>query len=408
MHNHVNIDSRINMAKTKAAWLDADEAVEALGVSRATLYAYVSRGRIRSEAAPGAQRRSRYSRDDIERLKARSSERRNPEKAAEHALHWGLPILESAITLIADEHIYYRGHELGALARERSVAEVAALLWTGTADARALDAPSRASPAPRAREGMPFIAAAQSALAVASADDPLAYDLRPHAVAQTGWRIVWLLTKLAAGSTRGAETVDATLAAAWQSPRSADLIRAALIACADHELNVSTFTARCVASAGASPYNVAIAGLAALEGTKHGGATARVDAAWDALRRTGDLRAAFAERLRRGELIEGFGHPLYPGGDPRASLLLAMLPKGKAATFARELVAAAKGVIGEAPTVDFALVALARSLGLPSGSALTLFAIGRTIGWIGHAIEQYEANAIIRPRAKYVGAAPVA
>ena len=396
------------MERSKAAWLDADEAVETLGVSRATLYAYVSRGRIRSEAAPGAQRRRRYSRDDIERLKARSRERRNPEKAAEQALHWGLPILESAITLIADERIYYRGHELGSLTRERSVAEVAALLWTGTADARALEPPPRATTAPRTREGVPFIAAAQSALALASADDPLAYDLRPRAVSQTGWRIVWLLTKLAAGSGRAAGTVDATLASAWGAPRSADLIRAALIACADHELNVSTFTARCVASAGASPYNVVIAGLAAHEGTKHGGATARVDAAWDALRRTGDLRAAFAERLRRGEVIEGFGHPLYPGGDPRASLLLAMLPKGKTATFARELVAAAKAVIGEAPTVDFALVALARALGLPSGSALTLFAIGRTIGWIGHAIEQYEANAIIRPRAKYVGATPVA
>ena len=110
---------------------------------------------------------------------------------------------------------------------------------------------------------------------------------------------------------------------------------------------------------------------------------------------------------RRG-FIEGFGHMLYPGGDPRASLLLAMLPKGKPAAFARELVAAAKSVIGEAPTVDFALVALTRALGLPSGSALTLFAIGRTIGWIGHAIEQYQANAIIRPRAKYVGATPTA
>jgi len=71
------------MKESKTAWLDADEAVETLGVSRATLYAYVSRGRIRSEAAPGAQRRNRYSRDDIECLKVRSRERRNPEKAAE-------------------------------------------------------------------------------------------------------------------------------------------------------------------------------------------------------------------------------------------------------------------------------------------------------------------------------------
>src|SRR5688572_3846980 len=182
------------MTRPKAAWLDANEAVKALGVSRATLYAYVSRGRIRSEVAPGGERRSRYSRDDIERLKARSRERRNPEKAAEQALHWGLPILESAITLIADERIYYRGHDAGTLARERSVAEVAALLWTGTADGGVLGPPPR-TPAPsRTRDRLTFIAAAQSALALASADDALAYDLRPRTVAQTGWRIVWLLT----------------------------------------------------------------------------------------------------------------------------------------------------------------------------------------------------------------------
>jgi citrate synthase len=395
------------MERTKPAWLDADEAVEALGVSRATLYAYVSRGRIRSEAAPGTERRRRYARDDIERLKARSRERRNPEKAAEQALHWGLPILESKITLIADEHVYYRGRDAGVLARERSVADVAALVWNGAADGAALGTPPR-TPLPRqARDGTPFIAAAQSALALASAVDPLAYDLRPRTVAQTGWRIVWLLARLAAGSERPGETIDATLAAAWGVPRSAELIRAALIASADHELNVSTFTGRCVASAGGSPYGVVIAGLAALEGTKHGGTTARIDAAWEALRRAGDLRAALTERLRRGETIEGFGHRLYPNGDPRAKLLLSMLPKGKASAFARELAATARAVIGEAPTVDFALVAVARSLGLPSGAALTLFAIGRTVGWIGHAIEQYEANAIIRPRAKYVGAAPL-
>jgi citrate synthase len=395
------------MERAKPSWLDAEQAVEALGVSRATLYAYVSRGRIRSEAAPGADRRRRYSRDDIERLKARSRERRNPEKAAEQALHWGLPILESAITLIADEHIYYRGQDARALARERSVADVAALLWIGATEGAALGPPPRTSPARPPRDGMPFIAAAQAALAIASASDPLAYDLRPRTVAQTGWRIVWLLTRLAAGGSPAA-TVDAALAAAWGAPRSADLLRAALIACADHELNVSTFTARCVASAGASPYKVVIAGLAALEGTKHGGATARVDAAWDALRRSPDLRTALTERLRRGETIEGFGHRLYPSGDPRAALLLSMLPKGKAAAFARELAAAAKAVIGEAPTVDFALVAVARALGLPSGAALTLFAIARTIGWIGHALEQYGAPAIIRPRAKYVGPTPAA
>ncbi len=117
------------------------EAVELLGVSRATLYAYVSRGRVRSEAVPGGNRRSRYSRDDIERLVARSRERRNPAKAAEQALHWGLPILESTITLIADENVYYRGRDASELARSSSLADVAALLWTGAADGGGAFAP---------------------------------------------------------------------------------------------------------------------------------------------------------------------------------------------------------------------------------------------------------------------------
>jgi citrate synthase len=403
----VNIDWTINVRADKPAWVDALEATALLGVSRATLYAYVSRGRIRSESAPGSTRRRRYARDDVERLRARTRERRNPEKAAEQALHWGLPILESSITLIGDGRIYYRGRDAAELARTSSLAEVAALIWTGKADAGSLGEPPRAATAAAARAiaGAPFVARAQAALALAAPSDPLAYDLRPHAVARTGWRILHQLALVAAGPS-SEPTIDAALAAAWGVSRHVDLIRAALILCADHELNVSAFTARCVASAGSSPYGVVIAGLAALEGTKHGGTTVRMEAFWDALRRSARLRAGFADRLRRGEAIEGFGHPLYPGGDPRAAVLLARLPKTKGAKYARDLVSAARDVLGEAPNVDFALVAVARALGLPDGAALTLFAIGRTIGWIGHAIEQYQHNAIIRPRAKYVGENP--
>src|SRR5688572_23506815 len=240
IHTRVNIDSTINMETQKAAWLDADAAVESLGVSRATLYAYVSRGRIRSEAAPGGERRRRYSRDDIERLKARSRERRNPEKAAEQALHWGLPILESAITLIANERVYYRGKDASVLARASTLADVAALLWTGIADSSALTAPARATVPRGARGAESFVAAAQASLAIAAAADPLAYDLRARSVVQTGWRILWQLARVAAHGAAPQSTIDATLAAAWNVPKSADLLRAALILSADHELNVST------------------------------------------------------------------------------------------------------------------------------------------------------------------------
>lgn len=388
--------------KKKTGWLDADGATRLLGVSRATLYAYVSRGFVRSEPVPGKPRQRRYAREDVERLRSRAEERRNPEKAAEHALRWGVPVLESAITLIADGKLYYRGHDACELARTRSLEEVASLIWTGTFDADIFDTPLHVVAGGTHTSDLPFVSRAQSILPLVGSRDPLAFDLRPRSVAQTGWRIVNLLTSVAANSQELADTIEETLANAWGTSNK-DLIRAALIVCADHELNVSAFTARCVASAGSNPYAVVLAGLAALEGTKHGGATARVEALFDELRRSRDLRKDLAARLRRGESIEGFGHPLYPEGDPRATLLLDLLPKSKELTFARALSHAAVSVLGEQPTMDFALVALARTLDLPPGAPLTLFAIGRTIGWIAHAIEQYGQNAMIRPRARYVG-----
>jgi citrate synthase len=393
----------------KTEWIDAREATKRLAVSRATLYAYVSRGFVRSEPVPGKTRERRYAREDVERLRVRAEERRNPEKAAAHALRWGVPILESAITLIADGKLYYRGRDAAELARTHSLEEVAALIWTGSFEADVFDTPLHVVAGTRNTANLPFINRAQSVLPLVAARDPLAFDLRPRGVAQTGWRIVNLLTSVAAESQELEATVEETLARAWnvRSKQGPAIIRAALIACADHELNVSAFTARCVASAGSNPYAVVLAGLAALEGVKHGGATARVAALWDGLRRTKDLRAALGERMRRGEPIDGFGHPLYPDGDPRASLLLELLPKSKELAFARGLVEAADSVLGEPPTVDFALVTVERALALPRGSALTLFAIGRTIGWIAHAIEQYAHDAMIRPRAKYVGPAAV-
>src|SRR2546421_11035767 len=115
-------------------WLSSEDASSRLGVSRATLYAYVSRGLVRSSAAPGDPRQRRYAAEDIDALRNRSEERRDPAKIGERALHWGVPVLESAITLIENGWLYYRGHDVAELARSRSVEEVAALIWTGSFD----------------------------------------------------------------------------------------------------------------------------------------------------------------------------------------------------------------------------------------------------------------------------------
>jgi citrate synthase len=387
--------------------MSAADACRMLRVTPATLYAYVSRGFVRSEATRRASRQRRYSRDDVERLRRRKEGRRDPDAAAAETLRWGLPVLESAITLIADNHLYYRGHDAVVLARSRPVAEVASLIWTGTFD-RAFGEAQSAGPAALAGgRRLPFIASAQAALAVAPVHDPMACDLRPDSVAHTGWRILSLLTTAAAQRTRPA-AIEARLARAWRvDDRGAAAIRAALVLCADHELNVSSFAARAVASAGAHPYAVVSAGLGALEGVRHGGISLRVEVLLQALRRSRNVRAGLGERLRHGETIDGFGHPLYRDGDPRAAALLELLgdayPRSPELAFVLDTTAAAAALIREPPTIDFALAALARVLQLPPGSPLVLFALGRTIGWIGHAIEQYATGQVLRPRAKYVG-----
>jgi citrate synthase len=75
--------------------------------------------------------------------------------------------------------------------------------------------------------------------------------------------------------------------------------------------------------------------------------------------------------------------------------------------FVLNCIDAAGSVVREKPNIDFALAALARVMKLPARSPLNLFAIGRTIGWIGHAMEQYATGQLIRPRAKYIGVAPL-
>ena len=404
---------------TEPPWLTADDAAARLGISRASLYAYVSRGRVRSQKMAGGSRRRGYAREDIERLRRRAEGRRDPDAAAAHALHWGVPVLESAITLIDGSRFYYRGYDAVELARTRSVDEVASLIWTGRLDPGGLRAARtrlrKAPPPLRMPQSGSFVTRAQRALAAVSASDPAAFDLRPEHVAAAGSRILATVVAAATAAPPGVRmsgSIDVALGRAWKlDDRDIGIVRAALILCADHELNVSSFTARCIASAGSSPYAVVIGGLAALEGPRHGGASARAEAMLESVRKSRDLAGAVRARLQRGEPIEGFGHPLYPDGDPRAKALFERLraayPRSPELAFVLAFERAASAAGRGHPNLDFALTAVSRVLRLPPGSPIVLFATGRTIGWIGHAIEQYATGQLIRPRAKYVGERPV-
>ena len=396
-------------------WLGSKEAARRLGVSTATLYAYVSRGLLRSETQDG-QRQRRYRADEVARLKRQRDVGRKAESIANHALDFGTPVLESALTLIESSRLFYRGLDATDLARTATLEDVARLLWQcddrpftpgnlpplTTALRRAWLAAASLSPVDRCLVVLP---------AAAALDHPAWVEDRP-AMLETGVRVLRLLTAAVTGQPLSPLAVHEQLARAWHVPaeRTA-LLRAALVLSADHEFNASAFAARVVASTGANLYGAVTAGLAAINGPRHGGLTRRVASLFDDLRHVDDLDAELGRRVRDRIFIPGFGHPLYPDGDIRAVTLLALLreavPRSAELAFAERLAAAVERLIDRKPNVDFTTVTVERVLGLPRQSALALFLLGRTVGWIAHALEQAAHGALIRPRARYTGPRPL-
>src|SRR5215813_8014066 len=236
---------------TPDRYLTAQEAAAALKVSLSTLYSYVSRGMLRSEPVAGDPRVRRYLQEDVSRLVERKELRSDPAKAAARSLRWGSPVLDSSVTLIDGGRIYYRGRDALELAQQASVEEVAALLWRGDPkEAESLftrpsgDLAGEIKDLFKRAPHLGPVERCQLALPLGASIDHGAYDLRPMAVARTGVRILRLLVSAVCGDAVSGPA-DVSLQKAWAPRRknAATALRAALILCADHELNVSTFTA---------------------------------------------------------------------------------------------------------------------------------------------------------------------
>lgn len=381
-----------------ADWLDIGEALARLGVARQTLYAYVSRGLIRSRPAYDDPRRSLYDRHAVETLVARRRRGRSRGAVAASTIDWGEPLLASRITRIESGSLAYRGHDAVALSQEATLEDVAALLWE-TPSLPHIAPPHH--PPPKGTTPMARCLAATAQLAAPAT--PATFHRGRRALLNDATRLLGSMAAAVAGMHKG-RPAHLTLAEAWHADAgAADALRRALVLCADHELNASTFAVRVAASTGASLPACLLAGLATLSGPLHGGATDRLRAmlAEPGLRR--DPAKAVAARLARGEEIPGFGQRLYPNGDPRAAALFTVLPAGR--TWQR-LVGSVEEQTGRKPNIDAALVMLEDALHLPVGAAFALFAVGRTAGWIAHAMEQHQDGRLIRPRAVYAGREP--
>ncbi len=424
-------------------WIGAGEAARRLGIKPATLYSYVSRGVLRRRTGQDG-RTSLFDAAEVESL-ARRGRPRHPGA--------GEFVIESALTEITSERTCYRGLDITALAARYELEDAAWLLWTGELTGRERGSWRAAEAALRAGR------AAQAALppgtlplerfgvivpALAAAD-PLRLQLDPPAVIAAGQAIMAGLVDCLpapggpspAGDGHTGTAGDGQAGTAGGPDAAADgqaavaggagltdrlwvklcpgppdeglkgALRAALVLLADHELAASTFAARVAASVRADPYAVVATGLGAAGGALHGGASLGVEAMLAAAAGPQDVTRVVGSLLRRGERIPGFGHFVYRAGDPRAAFLLAEI-RARAPGSPRLEVADAlvREVVGRGlptPNIDFALAVLASVAGMVAGAAEAVFAVARTAGWIGHALEEYARHAPLRPRARYTG-----
>ncbi len=396
--------------------LSARDTCRLLGISQATLYAYVSRGLL--ESRPGKDHRSRlYLRQDVERLAQRKQVGRGAARGAAQSLDRGLPVLETQISLIRPDGPYYRGRSaIGMVHDGATLEDVARQLWDcGEEDpfAAPSSTPWPEVVAPLASDvALPPLERAMAAIPLLALDVRHSFNSAPRVRHEIAAGLLRQNAALLVAQPPSGAQVHRVLAQAWHPGDDgfADLVRAALIVCADHELNVSAFAARVVASTGAHLHATVCSGLAALSGPRHGGATARAYALIADARDAGHARRFISERWQRGDDLPGFGHALYPQGDPRGAELLARARErhaGEREMAALEtLIAATEDISGLRPNIDFMLAAICHLNRLPATPALVMFAAGRLAGWLAHALEQQAMGGLIRPRARYTGITP--
>ena len=408
-------------------WLTAAEALQMLGVRPQTLYANVSRKKIRAKPDPKDTRRSLYHDADVRRMARQRGGQRKATAVAAAAIEWGDPVLSSAISTVVDGRLYYRGRDAVVLSANETLEEVAQFLWGGRpleygdlreggdsrdgGDLRESGRRDDVPPRARVHESRAASDASNSsplqraflALGLRAATDLSSYGRALPVLQSEAASVLITLADAMLGFGPAADGRRADLhhraAATWRRPDAADIIRRALVLLADHELNASTFATRVAVSTGAPLAAGVLSGLATLSGPLHGRASLGVLELVAGVKR-GGAEAEIRQWLSQARPIAGFGHPLYPQGDPRATALLQQFPLPKPYAELRDAV---EDTIGERPNVDFALAAVTKVFDLPHEAPLVLFALGRCAGWLAHALEQVTTGHPIRPRARYVG-----
>lgn len=407
------------MLEDEDKYFTGAQAAEFLGVKPATLYAYASRGLIESIQAESGRERA-YRLADLIKLRQASRGFKNTRDLAPPS--WTGPVIKSAITEIKNDGHRYRGHSAIELARlSYPFEQVAELLWGTDADLKnwrqAVPIPLPKYLKKLSADEVDYIDLIKALIASVEILDPVTRKLQSDELYTTARRLIVTMALVPAlnESDKGymadgqfpiAQSLLASLHSNHSHEKSA-VVNAALVLCADHELNASALAARIAASCDASLYSTLLSALGTFSGSLHGLASRLTENMISNSMKFKNPSAWLKDYLRHNETLPGFDATLYEHGDPRAKYLLnaARSVSSKDSSLKRlfEIVDCVEDKIGTKPNLDIGLTAITYALSLPPGSGSTIFAVSRTAGWIAHAIEQRSYGGVIRPRAKYIG-----
>ncbi|WP_028603816.1 citrate synthase [Ottowia thiooxydans] len=411
---HESPDRRVN----DVDYLSSEEVMKVLGIKKASLYTYVSRGLVRTIKQPGQKKANLYLKADVDALRTRGGDGAGGPTIS-HSLRYGDPVVQSWICDITPAGPRYRGHlALDLVEARRSFEYVAELIWGGLPRLR--DSAWVREPGVFGVEGLAGPAGfesrghesatrllARTALAMTSLERPSSETAYLGRTA--GIRLIQAFAAAAGylGPRRAPEPQGDSehvaafllrgLGGAGNDPSAINVLNTALVLSADHELSAPTFVARICASTGVDLYACVVAALMAHCGPMQMGGAADLEDM---------LQSGDPSPLVSSLDAPCFGHPLY-ATDPRAECLLAVTARCTSVTGpGRRLLEAIESLrtdTGRYPNLFGALVIMARALGLPPGAASLINTVGRTAGWIAHAVEQRHAGSMLRPRARYMG-----